>query len=358
MSTAEAENLSTPPAGPFFCAAVNCAARVGPGNAAGTAAPQPDLAGLLFIGDPHLASRVPGFRKDDYPAVVLAKLKHALAYAKAERLLPILLGDLFDFPRDNANWLLVELHELLEKGTLAVYGNHDCKENALGKHDSLSVLVASGHVRLLSAEEPWAGTVNGCDVVVGGTSWGRKLPDAFDRSAFVAANEPAPPSFVVWATHHDLPFPGYEETARLKCREVPGVDLVVNGHIHRHLGDVVAGATRWVCPGNIARVSRGDATRAHEPSVLRVDVSAAGLACVRVPLPYRPFEDVFHPEVASAPVEVGPSLFIQELKKLQAVRTATGVGLKEFLAANVGQFDPRVAERINRLAEEVLENAK
>jgi len=31
-------------------------------------------AGLMFIGDPHLASRIPGFRKDDYPKVVLEKL--------------------------------------------------------------------------------------------------------------------------------------------------------------------------------------------------------------------------------------------------------------------------------------------
>ena len=30
--------------------------------------------GLLFVGDPHLASRVPGFRKDDYPRVALEKL--------------------------------------------------------------------------------------------------------------------------------------------------------------------------------------------------------------------------------------------------------------------------------------------
>ena len=26
-----------------------------------------DYRGILFIGDPHLASQVPGFRKDDFP---------------------------------------------------------------------------------------------------------------------------------------------------------------------------------------------------------------------------------------------------------------------------------------------------
>ena len=95
-----------------------------------------DRQGLLFIGDPHLASRVPGFRSDDYPRVILEKLKFALTYAREQRLLPVLLGDLFEFPRDNANWLLVELHNLLSPGTLAIYGNHDCKENQPGENDT------------------------------------------------------------------------------------------------------------------------------------------------------------------------------------------------------------------------------
>src|SRR3954468_2321894 len=117
-------------------------------------------AGLLFIGDPHLASRAPGFRTDEYPRTVMDKLRWALDYARQQRLMPVLLGDLFDFPRDNANWLLVELHNLLAPGTLAIYGNHDCKENVPGENDSVSVLVASGLLRLLSDEDPWVGIVN------------------------------------------------------------------------------------------------------------------------------------------------------------------------------------------------------
>ena len=91
-----------------------------------------DLQGLLFIGDPHVASRPPGFRKDDYPTAILDKLQWSLDYAKQHRLRPVLLGDLFDFPRDNANWLLVRLLHMLD-GTLAISGNHDCKENSLGE---------------------------------------------------------------------------------------------------------------------------------------------------------------------------------------------------------------------------------
>ena len=310
-----------------------------------------DFTGLLFIGDPHLASRAPGFRCDDYPRAILDKLKFALGYAREHRLLPILLGDLFEFPRDNANWLLVELFRLLERGTLAIHGNHDCKENELAANDTLSVLVESGQLRLLGAETPWTGRMNGCIVVVGGTSWGQDLPALFDRSSFEAEGLPM---FVLWATHHDLNFPGYEESARMKCRTTPGIDLVVNGHIHRALGDVASDSTRWMNPGNISRVARGDATRAHVPSVLRVDVSPNGLATSRVAVPHLPFDEVFHPDVESIPVEAGPSLFIRELAKLQASRTSTGAGLREFLDANLPGFEPKVAEYVRALAEEVL----
>jgi DNA repair exonuclease SbcCD nuclease subunit len=311
-----------------------------------------DLQGLLFIGDPHLASRVPGFRRDDYPRVILDKLKFALAYAREHRLLPVLLGDLFEFPRDNANWLLVELFRVLDRGTLAIHGNHDCKEDTLAENDSFSVLVESGQIRLLCGEEPWIGRMNGCTVVVGGTSWGQDVPDSFDRTPYENAGNPV---FVAWATHHDFCFPEYD--GRLRCRDTPGIDLVVNGHLHRKLADVRSKTTLWMNPGNISRLARGSATREHVPSVLRVDVSSAtGFAPSRVPLPHRSFDEVFHPDVQGEPVEVGPSQFIRELAKLQAARTTTGVGLREFLDANLVNFEPKVAAYINALAAEVTSN--
>src|SRR3954471_22382711 len=106
--------------------------------------PMPErFSGILCIGDPHLASRPPGFRKDDYPRVMLKKLKWSLDYARDEQLLPVLLGDLFHYPRDNANWLLVECIGLLGRERLcAIAGNHDCTEDRLNEHDTLSILLA------------------------------------------------------------------------------------------------------------------------------------------------------------------------------------------------------------------------
>src|SRR3954466_15620706 len=85
----------------------------------GTPVPERSYDGVLCIGDPHLSSRVPGFRKDDYPRAILAKLRWAMTLAQRENLLPVLLGDLFHYPRDNANWLIVELLELFHGTVLA-----------------------------------------------------------------------------------------------------------------------------------------------------------------------------------------------------------------------------------------------
>ena len=308
-----------------------------------------DLAGLLFIGDPHVASRPPGFRKDDYPSTVLGKLRWAVDYARDNRLKPVLLGDLFDFPRDNANWVLVALLQLFDE-TLAICGNHDCKENTLADNDTLSVLEAAGKIRLLDRTGPWGGVAGGRDVIVGGTSWGQKLPKSYE-----------PPTggrpLVLWACHHDVRFPGYEESGRFDCREIPGIDVVVNGHIHRDLGRVQCGRTLWINPGNITRITRSDATRQHVPSVLRVDVSADAVECTRVALPHVPFEDVFHAELAAEQVNFDQSAFVRELAALESVRTASGAGLASFLDANLPQFDPRVAREIKSLAKEVLQHA-
>jgi hypothetical protein len=319
-----------------------------------------EITGLLFIGDPHLSSRAPGFRKDDYPATILEKLRWSLAYARENNLRPIFLGDLFDFPRDNANWLLVRLLPLLDENTLAIYGNHDCKENTLDENDTLSILVHANKVRLLDEANPWTGMINGRATLIGGTPWGQYLPKRFDSAKHFpdASLPPLLSVLVFWLAHHDLRFPGYEESARLDCREISGIDFLINGHIHRDLGQVRAGQTLWINPGNISRVSRSDATRAHVPSVLRADISQAGCEWQRVPIPHAPFEEVFHaPSPGQKPQEAG-SVFIRALADFESVRTASGAGLRQFLDVNLPEFDPKVAEEINLLANEVLEDAR
>jgi len=344
-----------------------------------------EYSGLLLIGDPHLESRTPGFRKDDYPNVVLEKLGWCLNYAAENRLLPALLGDLFDKPRDNPNWLLVRLLDLFHSELIGLYGNHDCAEPELSDNDSLSILVQSGRLRLVSGETPWQGTIGGRRVVIGGSCWRRPIPERFEAPAPTRSVSEAAPGvvsrppdrdtllteglmshqgdtdgrpchnqrpLVVWLAHHDVLVPGYDE-GKLRPREIPGIDLVINGHIHKRLDDVQAGGTLWVTPGNISRRKRSDATRQHVPSVLRLDVSPGDYALTSVAVPHRPFDEVFHEMIVAAPAERNESAFVAGLAELQARRTASGAGLMEFLNHNLDQFEPAVAAEIRSLAREV-----
>ena len=170
--------------------------------------PDPAYQGLLIIGDPHLEGRQPGFRKDDYPNVILDKLAWCLDYAAANRLLPAILGDLFDKPRDNPNWMLVRLIDMLQGEVLCLYGNHDCADPVLSDHDSLSLLIKAGRLRLLSPECIWQGTLSGRSVVVGGSSYRQAIPRQFLRPT-PTGSEKAP--LVIWLAHHDVLIPGYDE---------------------------------------------------------------------------------------------------------------------------------------------------
>ena len=311
---------------------------------------QSPYGGLLVIGDPHLEGRQPGFRKDDYPTVILEKLDWCLRYAASNALLPVILGDLFDKPRDNPNWMVGRLIEMFSDEVLGLYGNHDVHyQPELSDDDSFSLLVKAKRIRLVSAEAPWRGTMGGRTVVIAGSSYRQPIPDRFSPAE--AGGEEGRP-LVIWLTHHDINVPGYDE-GWITPHEIEGVDLVINGHIHRQLDNVQAGTTLWLTPGNISRRTRSDASRLHVPAVLRIDVTPAAFALLRVEVPHRPHDEVFHEAVAVGAREDEASAFVAGLAELQARRTVSGAGLIEFLRQNVNRFEPAVADEIMNLAREV-----
>lgn len=334
------------------------------------------LRGILCIGDPHICSWAPGYRKDDYTKAIFAKLRWALDYARTESLLPILLGDLFHVPRENHNALIVQLMSLLNPPVYAVVGNHDRSETLLSEHDSLAVLVSAGRVRRLS-DQVEVFDIGGVRVGIGGTDHGQPFPDAIDREKLGV------PRWVIWITHHDLPFvvappaaaPARGEVAKswgwaqsLKVRptlsdmvrpELAGVDLVVNGHVHAQAADTVRGSTIWCNPGSIARVSRAQDVKNHVPGVLRVDVSDAQMTRTHIEVPHRPFDEIFHPIDESPRYERGESGFITSLQSMQKFKTADGQGLCRLIESNLDRFsNERVKIEIQKLLQEVLPHAE
>lgn len=315
--------------------------------------------GLALIGDPHLSSRVPGFRRDDYPRTALAKLQFCLDQVAEQRLLPVLLGDVFDRPRDNANWLVGELLSLLARHeVLTIYGNHDCRENSLTDDDTLSILLKSGHLRLLSAEAPWRGTIAGRPVVLAGSSWGQPVPDSFavdeakptEKAEAAEEAESAGNPLVVWVTHHDLQTSSEMRTG-IRPNERPGIDILVNGHLHKRQDPIVTGETTWIIPGSLTRLERSETSRTQAPSFLRIDIEADGWRLEFAEIPHEPFDEVFFEAAKLPQLEDLESSFVRGLAELQAHRTESGAGLVYFLAQNLPGFEEPIAQEVLALAE-------
>lgn len=302
--------------------------------------------GLVFIGDPHLSSRTLGFRKDDYMEAILKKIEFSLQYAAEYRLLPIILGDLFNLPRDNSNRLLTRLIRIFEgHAVLGVTGNHDTTEKELHDDDSLSVIVSAGRLRLLDQTGPWRGYVNKVPIVIGGTSWSEQIPHRLENDT--------KESLVIWITHHNVGFAD-AEGAWIKPHEIPGIHLIVNGHIHKPMPSQICGMTTWMNPGSIARVARTDAVRDSLPSITKLIPSAIGQWSVeQIPLPHAPFDYVFFPMMEQFSEERTGSAFIQGLESIQSMRTAGGAGLVQFINSNIGQFEEKVADIILKLVKEI-----
>lgn len=316
--------------------------------------------GLLFMGDPHCAATPPGRRLEGYAEQINDKLRFGLAYAREHELVPVLLGDLFHWPRENPNRLMVELLRLFAPHVpFANVGNHDKHEARLTDDCSISLLAQAGVLRLFVESGPQVrvrtpqGTVLLC-----ATPDGQRLPKAFK-----------PPdgdeeSTVVWVTHHNLLFPGFEQALEdaagsvrgSRLKEISGVHHVVNGHIHMHQQPVSTGVTTWHNPGNIARVSFTEKTRSRVPCAYAWRPGQHDTTAVE--LPHKDFYEVF-PRV-EFPEEAPPasldSGFLQGLAAMRARRTAEGAGLKDFLTANLPVDDP-TAPLVWELYEEVVGNA-
>lgn len=207
--------------------------------------------GFLFIGDPHVASRKPQRRIDDFTTAVLDNLAQAARIASERQLVPVILGDLFHRADENHLPTLNRLMATLGQFPcvpVCLDGNHDMSlASGLNETDALSLMALAGVVRLADGPGSVFGRYRFGERVVAlvalpyGCEWPRKIAvEGVDA--------------VVAISHHDLDFDGaYPGAAPI--REIQGVDMLVNGHMHKTLPSRQVGRMWAHNPGNIARLS-------------------------------------------------------------------------------------------------------
>lgn len=254
---------------------------LGPGESpyGGTVA----VGGLLFVGDPHISSRRPLRRTErDWPGPVLRKLEHLVGVSVERDLLMVLLGDLFDRPRETDEGLKTAVARILRRTRLrpfCVVGNHDADADTLTDGDTLALLAEAGVVDVSPEGGPAARVVvDGTVVGIGTTPHGRPVPHDV-RGAF---DEWGPVDRTVWCVHHDValgrPYPG-----SVPAHAVRGADVVVMGHVHVRTMGVRVGETVWHCPGSLTRTSID--LEHHVPLAHAVDGT---LRFRPVPVPHAP----------------------------------------------------------------------
>ncbi|WP_051261917.1 metallophosphoesterase family protein [Desulfovibrio inopinatus] len=311
-----------------------------------TTLPEIHTSGFFFIADAHLAGRPPGQRLEGYQEQILAKVEACLIEAAKRDMLPVFLGDLFHWPRENPNNLLVALIALFRDYTpYVLVGNHDKYEARLTTDVSLAVLEEAGVVHVMKEAGPvLRAHMPGANVVLGASPDGTPLPTHYDKEE---------DETVVWISHHGIGFPDFRDRP-IRISEIPGVDWVVNGHIHRPQPTETCGQTRWANPGNIVRLTFS------QRSLKRIPAASYWVpGCDDIehwPVPHLPFYDVFPDQ--DFPVEPegqsSESRFLEGLERLAWKRTREGVGLRQFLQDNLTPETPET-ELIWNLYKEVTD---
>lgn len=322
--------------------------------------------GILFIGDPHLWSKSPSRRLDSHFATtVLDKLEQSIDIANSENLVPVILGDLFHSDEESDIEMLTKLIRVLSKSKhkcASVEGNHEKKQTKLHDGSALSLLrdakiidvyESNGFASLLD--------IDGFKVLVGSTPYGGKIPTE------ISAPKNENVDYVIWLTHANLDFgdtyPGVQ-----KIHEIKGVNMLVNGHIHKTRPSIKVGNMIAYNPGNITRLSVDCID--HKPNVWKWVPERKDLIT--------PITLKFNPEIfdvnqhmlnyeAKAPEEIESvtpahvSQFVHHMQKqvLDGVDLSDDGGyLKESInaLAKAMELDDEIKNDIHSLVEEVLKN--
>ena len=262
--------------------------------------------GLLFVGDPHLWSKKPGKRLDEnFTSVVLDKISQAVDIALKENLYLVILGDLFHVDDENDIEMLTKLIRILKRlkdPCASVEGNHEKSQINLSDDVAMSLLREAGVIHTLEKNGFHIHLeIEGKNVLIGSTPYGSKIPEE------VKLPNKVENPFVVWLTHENLDF-GESYPGVIPIKEIKGVSMLVNGHIHKTKKSRLYGKMMAHNPGNITRLSTDCAE--HIPSVWKwVPDLENKLEQIRLNFN----KDVFNLIGKQIEVEIAPSLIKDEI---------------------------------------------
>lgn len=268
-----------------------------------------EFAGVLAIGDPHVCSKRPGRRKDDYLGSVLEKLSACAALCQEHNLRPVILGDLLHLHSDNSLRMLNRLMLVLQsfpRPPLVLDGNHDRDGKELDEDDALQLLANANAIVVPAPGLAEVIRVRGQLVEIWAAPHGTPIPSKLTSSTKSAVR--------LLLTHHDLAF-GQSYPGALALKPIEGCALVINGHMHDTKPAVQQGGTYWHNPGNIEPLSVD--LKDHQPAAWLWEPGTPPGSLVKLPLPHNP--DVF--DLTGLLVDAAPAA--QAVAALSAIPVTT-----------------------------------
>lgn len=323
--------------------------------------------GLLFVGDPHVWSKGPGKRLDSdiFSSVVLGKIEQAVNIAIERNLYLVFLGDLFHVHTENNITLLTKLIRILKKlpnPPVTVEGNHEKSQTKLSDDVALSMLREAGVIHTIEKSDWWGHFIfkDKSEAYVGSTPYGEKIPTEINKHNENATH--------IWLTHHDLDF-GNSYPGVIPLKEIKGVDILVNGHIHQTKKPITVGKMKAHNPGNITRLSID--CKDHVPAVWQwkkeqnQELEAIDLIFEKhifdLSGKHIEIEDI-KPIMAEEYSVQQTSQFVEKMnehaKEYDPRKTDDGAYLKDNIQAlgKVMQLDSKFLDEILGLVDETLEN--
>lgn len=225
--------------------------------------------GFLWIGDPHLTSTRIGRRTDNMMETGLSKLAYLANVCHQKKLRPLIGGDLLDRPNENKLELLTKLTrtaKLFPCVPFTLGSNHDLTLGQALDKDAMQLLMINETVHCLlepqlivKEQYPCMDGKESLTVAVYGIPYGQDIPDSITSDADVT----------IVLTHHDLAM-GSAYPGAIPLKEIQGVDIVINGHMHGYKKPVRKGNTLWCNPGNIEPLTVD--LRDHVPRAWQFDL--------------------------------------------------------------------------------------
>jgi len=275
---------------------------------------------FLVVGDPHLASKNPRSRKDQYSITVLDKLRQIGQIVKEteDMRFVLLLGDLFHL-KDQPHYYTSVVAQILRKMGVPVYtiiGNHDIywdRIDSIGK-TPVSILMASGVLKWL-------------DVIKIGNLFIR----GYDYQRIVTLNPESHSGTTMAVAHAFYRFEhSVDGTIDEQSIEDAGYDYLLLGHDHMPYSPLQRGKTSILRPGSLTRGTIHDYNMTRDVQVYVMHVDDTG------PLMYRPHilnvqpaSDIFkEASLSGRDVRKSVSEFV---KKMQEQKEAVSQDIMEAL---------------------------